>query len=68
MTLADQVTLARLGLMPVIVAAYLLLPPLWALWVVVPYVFVDPADALDDNDPDDDLVVNLDAVDVDEEM
>ena len=34
MTLADQVTLARLGLMPVIVAAYLLLPPLWALWVV----------------------------------
>jgi hypothetical protein len=34
----------------------------------VPYGFVDPADALDDNDPDDDLVVNLDAVDVDEEM
>lgn len=34
MTLADKVTLARLGLMPVIVAAYLLLPPIWAFWVV----------------------------------
>lgn len=34
MTLADKVTLARLGLMPVIVAAYLLLPPLYAFWVV----------------------------------
>jgi CDP-diacylglycerol--glycerol-3-phosphate 3-phosphatidyltransferase len=34
MTLADKVTLARLGLMPLIVAAYLLLPPLYAFWVV----------------------------------
>lgn len=34
MNLADKVTLARLGLMPVIVAAYLLLPPFWALWAV----------------------------------
>lgn len=34
MTLADQVTLARLGLMPVIVAAYLLLPPWLGFWVV----------------------------------
>lgn len=33
MTLADKVTLARLGLMPVIVAAYLLLPAPWCLWV-----------------------------------
>lgn len=34
MTLADKVTLARLGLMPVIVAAYLLLPPIYAFWAV----------------------------------
>ena len=33
MTLADKVTLARLGLMPVIVAAYLLLPTPWCFWV-----------------------------------
>jgi CDP-diacylglycerol---glycerol-3-phosphate 3-phosphatidyltransferase len=34
MTLADQVTLARLGLMPVIVAAYLLIPAPLCLWIV----------------------------------
>ncbi len=34
MTLADKVTLARLGLMPLIVAAYLLLPAPLAFWVV----------------------------------
>ena len=34
MTLADRVTLARLGLMPVIVVAYLALPPWLGFWVV----------------------------------
>jgi CDP-diacylglycerol--glycerol-3-phosphate 3-phosphatidyltransferase len=33
MTLADKVTLARLGLMPIVVAAYLLLPPGAGFWV-----------------------------------
>ena len=33
MTLADKVTLARLGLMPFIVAAYLTLPPWLGFWV-----------------------------------
>lgn len=33
MTLADKLTLARIGLAPLAVAAYLLLPPVWCFWV-----------------------------------